>query len=400
MGLTLSVTETSPFRRLIGVGGIGTGMFLAVDGDHTLGRNESRSARLLDVRDYCKLHIVTHYVAVLLGAQPTGSPFHVLPIAVVGEDAAGDRLIDEMAAAGIDVQWVGRHPERPTMTSVCMQYPDGGGANITTRDSAAECLSTGDIDRCRPLLERHGASTVVLAVPEVPLPARDHLLALATDHAALRAASFTSSEIGPARDAGMFSRVDLLALNEEEAAVLVGDPLNHLRPGSFLRACARAVRAYQPHIRIVVSAGKHGAYASTGSDWMHFPALPVEVVSTAGAGDGLLAGIIAALAAGMPFLPLAGSGNGREITSALDFGVLLAAYTVTSPHTIHPGVDLSSLLSFARRMEIGIPASTTRYFSTPGGDPAFASAWPQPSAGTLADEACAKRVDTRSERCP
>jgi parallel beta-helix repeat protein len=32
------------------------------------------------VRDYCKLHIISHYVAVLLGADPSGNPFHVLPI--------------------------------------------------------------------------------------------------------------------------------------------------------------------------------------------------------------------------------------------------------------------------------------------------------------------------------
>jgi sugar/nucleoside kinase (ribokinase family) len=320
-----------------------------------------------------------------------------VPLRLVRDSAEMGQV---MAAAGIDVQWIGRHSERPTMTSVCMQYPDGGGANVTARDSAAACLSMGDIVRCRLLLERQGAAPIVMAVPEVPLPARDHLLALATDYAALRVASFTSSEIEPARGTGMFSRVDLVALNEEEAAVLVRGPLSHVRPGPFLRSCARTLRAHQPHIRIVVSAGRHGAYASAVSEWVHIPALPVEVVSTAGAGDALLAGIIAALAAGMPFLPLAGSGTRRQITSALDLGILLAAYSVTSPHTIHPGADLASLLSFARRVDIDIPASTTQYFTTPGIDPTFAGAWSQPATGNLADEARARPVDTRLERCP
>jgi hypothetical protein len=46
------------FHTLIGTGGIGTGSFFQLRGDHTLGREESRGGRFLDRRDYCKLHIV------------------------------------------------------------------------------------------------------------------------------------------------------------------------------------------------------------------------------------------------------------------------------------------------------------------------------------------------------
>jgi len=254
------------------------------------------------------------------------------------------------------------------MTSVCIQYPDGSGANLTARDSAAESLTAADVDRCRPLLEHDGARVVALAVPEVPLPVRDHLLALATGHAALRVGSFTPAEIGPARAAGMFSRVDLVALNEDEAAVLAGEPFDHLRPHTFLQSCAAALRAYQPCLRIVVTAGKRGAYASDGDAWIHRPAPAVQVASTAGAGDALLAGIIAAMAAGLPFVPPAAHVQGWEITSALDFGVLLAAYSVTSPHTIHPGADLPSLLSFAKGLGAGIPASIVRHVTTGNSD--------------------------------
>ncbi len=38
--------DRSPYRLLVGVGGIGTGVFFALDGGRTLGRNESRLARL------------------------------------------------------------------------------------------------------------------------------------------------------------------------------------------------------------------------------------------------------------------------------------------------------------------------------------------------------------------
>ena len=71
---------------LIGTGGIGSGMFFALHGNHTLGREESRSGYILDRQDYCKLHIVAHYVSALLGPA-----FPVIPIGKVGDDEPGRR---------------------------------------------------------------------------------------------------------------------------------------------------------------------------------------------------------------------------------------------------------------------------------------------------------------------
>ena len=50
---------------MIGTGGVGSGSFFALDGNQTLGREESRGGRFLDCQDYCKLHIISHYVKVL-----------------------------------------------------------------------------------------------------------------------------------------------------------------------------------------------------------------------------------------------------------------------------------------------------------------------------------------------
>lgn len=64
---------------MIGTGGIGSGSFFLLNGDHTLGREESRSGRFLDKDDYCKLHIIAHYVKALLGPG-----FNVVPVGKVG----------------------------------------------------------------------------------------------------------------------------------------------------------------------------------------------------------------------------------------------------------------------------------------------------------------------------
>ncbi len=362
---TLQFNPHSPYRRLVGVGGIGTGLFFALEGQHTLGRNESRPGRLLNIRDYCKLHIISHYIAILLGAEPSGSPFHVVPVGKVGDDDAGRRMIQEMAAVGMDTQCVDILQDRPTLLSVCFQYPDGSGGNVTTSESAASALTHGDVDRCAELLASGDSQSIALAAPEVPIETRDHLLKLADRHHAFRAASFTSSEMQTAGREGMLSHVDLLAMNEDEAGMLVGMTFDAANAQAFLDRCADTLRAYQPLIQIIVSFGKQGAFAFAHGTWDYCPAANVPVVSTAGAGDALLAGVISALAVGMSFIrpgPARTSFSDRPLESALDFGALLAAYTVTSPHTIHPDASLETLLSFGQKLGITFSSALTRYF--------------------------------------
>jgi sugar/nucleoside kinase (ribokinase family) len=340
----LPLPPDAPYRHLVGVGGIGAGLFFALEGNHDLGRNESRPGRLLDVRDYCKLHIVAQYPTVLLGARKDHGPFHVVPVGKVGIDEVGLRIRAEMERAGMDVCFVDAVPGHPTLLSVCFQYPDGSGGNITTVDSAAALVRERDIDRVEGWLS---PSALALAVPEVPLPVRRHLLRRATERGALRVASLTTAEIEEARATGFLSLVDLLALNEDEAAALAGAPFPDTAPEPFLQRLSSAA----PGVRLVVTAGARGAFAFDGTAWAHVPALPVIVVSTAGAGDAMLGGVLTGLAVGLPFAPdgspRASLGE-RPLSTALELGALVAAFKVTSPHTIPPDLSLDALLALAR----------------------------------------------------
>lgn len=346
----LRIDQKSPYRQLIGVGGIGTGVFFDLDGNQTLGRNESRAARLLDVRDYCKLHIVIHYVARLLGAQVSGSPFHIVPVGKVGEDAPGHQVVKEMSDVGIDTAHVCATRERPTLFSVCFQYPDGAGGNLTTSNSAAAALCERDIDSVADLMQSGGKRTIALAAPEVGLDVRHYFLQLATHAQAFRVASFVAAEIALAKQAGMFRLLDLVSLNEEEAGELIGCSFSASAPEVFVGKCQEFLQTSCPTLRMVVSAGRIGAYGITADLWNHCPAPQVEVASTAGAGDSLLGGILAALAAGIPFLRTESAGNisaGGAVRTALDLGVLLASYKCFSPHTINPEACMDSLGGFA-----------------------------------------------------
>jgi len=322
--------ENYRYHALIGTGGIGSGIFFALDGDHTLGREESRSGRFLDQRDYCKLHIIAHYVKVLLDPS-----FETILVSKVGGDGWGRRLLDEMASTGLDRRYVEVCPGQQTMLSVCFLYPDGTGGNLTASDSACNRVDVEYISRVEPEFIRLAGRGVVLAAPEVPLEARLRLLQLGTAHQFLRAASFTSAEMLPAVDMGLLARTDLLGINLDEAAALLGWPAEEPSLLAIIESAIQRLNAINPLMKIAITAGKNGSWAWDGDQLTHAPAYPVQVASSAGAGDAFLAALIAGTVAGLTW------------PQAQELAALTAALSVTSPHTIHPGLERNSLNALA-----------------------------------------------------
>src|SRR6476469_7306595 len=103
--LTSIAPEGLVYDHIVGTGGIGSGIFFLLHGNETFGRNESRMAQLLPYKDYCKQHIILHYISVLLGAQQEGA-FQIYPIGKVGNDAPGKILLHQMKATGMDTSHV------------------------------------------------------------------------------------------------------------------------------------------------------------------------------------------------------------------------------------------------------------------------------------------------------
>jgi ribokinase len=319
------------YRALIGVGGIGAGSFFAITGNETLGREESRGGRFLERRDYCKLHIIAHYVATLLGHG-----FSTIPVGQVGDDEVGRRLLAEMAAVGLDLRYVQFDPDAQTLFSFCLVYPDRSGGNLTTDDSACSKVDAAFVARAAAEFRTFRDHGIALAAPEVPIDARAELLRLGAANGFFGAASFTSQELRPAIDAGLLESVDLLALNRDEAAVAAQKspraPAHEIAHSAIERLCC-----VNSSIWLSITAGREGSWSWNGSETRHVPALEVPVSSTAGAGDAHLAGILAGIAVGLP------------LASAQQLGTLLATVSVTSPHTIHPAISRALLREFACR---------------------------------------------------
>ncbi len=335
-------------RAMLGVGGIGSGAFFQLNGGHTLGREESRSGHFIDRRDYCKLHIISHYVKVLLGDR-----ISVLPIGKVGEDEAGKRLVKEMGLAGLDLRHIQTVPGMQTLYSFCFLYPDGSGGNLTTDNSACDLVGAEDVSRAETDFNGYQSHGIALAAPEVSLAARQKLLEMATKYHFWRVAAFTSAEIEPAIEMGLLSEIDLLALNRDEATAAAGirSSAGDEQPQPIVEATIARLKRFNPGMHMTITAGGWGSWSWDGKAVQHLPAFPAELVSTAGAGDAFLAGVIAGRIAGL------------NLPEAQELGVLVAAHSVTSPHTIDPRINRDSLGAFAAIAKLTLSSQVIQFLA-------------------------------------
>lgn len=339
--------EQRRYDALIGVGGIGTGVFFALDGNHTLGREESRGGRFLEGKDYCKLHIIAHYVQILLG--PT---FQTFPVGKLGDDQPGQQLLGEICQTGFDTRHLEVVRGGTTLYSFCFVYPDSSGGNLTTNNSVNATVDADFVDRAQPTFAAFDRRGIALAAPEVSLEARLRLLELGKVHGCFCVAALTSAEVRSVQAEKIVALADLLALNLDEAAAIAGEEVDSSDALRIVEAAVDQLRRRNSRLWISITAGRQGAWAWDGRSLSFRSAVETNVVSTAGAGDAFLAGLIVAITAG------------RSLVQAQELAALLAGLAVTSPHTIHPDVSRQSLAAFADSHSVPLCASIRELLET------------------------------------
>jgi len=300
-------------NKVFVTGGIGTGILFKFREDAPLERNESRAAYLTDYRDYCKGHIILHYIAVL-------SPgVEAYMIGKIGDDARGEELLREMEAAGIDARHVERTAYAPTMHSTCFIYPDGAGGNITASNSACSLVTPEFIENHSREID---CESLVVAAPEVPFESRVRLLEIGRERGAFNAASFTAAEVFENKFIDLISLSDFISINRDEArAFCDGTP----------EEAATKMKLINPSLKLAITSGGDGVYLFENERSLHIPAVEAEVVSTAGAGDAFLAGAAA------------GFIKGKDFFTSAKYGCAAAFLSVQSGHTIADNVTIENL---------------------------------------------------------
>ncbi|SDF25887.1 ribokinase [Thalassobaculum litoreum] len=213
-------------------------------------------------------------------AAKAGAPTRF--VGCVGEDGLGAPVLASLTAAGCDVSGV-REVPGATGTAVVMversgenQIVVGSGANMAVVASMLESVALGPGD------------TLVCQM-EIPPEATAAALA-----AARRAGARTILNLAPARPLPpeVLADVDLLIVNEGEAAVLAGSAAPPLETARGLAAAHE--------LTCVVTLGGDGALAVTPDGrGCRVGTLAVQAVDTVGAGDAFVGVLAASLDVGM-----------------------------------------------------------------------------------------------------
>jgi len=218
-----------------------------------------------------------------VAAARAGAPTTL--VGAVGADPAGDGLLAALRDESVDVSAVAALAGAATGSALITVTPDGessiviiAGANalVDPRTAAAEAGGLGPGD-------------VLASQLEVPLAVVEEAVRAATD-----AGARALLTLSPARQVplGLLLRLDPLVVNEHEAAVLLGAPVDDAE-GAAVALHAKGPRS------VVVTAGARGAAVCDASGSTTVTAAHVGApVDATGAGDCLTGVLAARLAAG------------------------------------------------------------------------------------------------------
>lgn len=224
----------------------------------------------------------------------------------VGDDAYGRHLLECLQRDGVDCSGVGTTPG--CSSGVAVIVVDQAGRNtIIVAPGANARLSIDDLERH---LSGLVPGNVVALQLEIPLLAVAHAAALARARGAL-----VVLNPSPAQRLGdtLLASVDMLVLNETEASLLTGQPVDTIAQAGSAAAALRKRGA--PCVLVTLGAG--GVVAAQATGIHHFPARTVAAIDTTGAGDTFIGGLCAGLLEGL------------ELPKAIELGQAAAAIQVT-----------------------------------------------------------------------
>lgn len=211
---------------------------------------------------------------------------HVAMVTRVGSDAFGDGMLENFRLNGVDVEHVAVDPDAPSGVAPIAVEPGGENAIVIVTGANAR-MTTADVDAARDAVV---AADVLVCQLEIPVE-----VTLAAMRMAAAASTRTVLNAAPAAalPADALADVDVLCVNESEAAALLGRAFEN---GEELEA-ARALRSLGPQASVVTLGGR-GCVVSSGAGEVAVEGRRVEVVDTTGAGDAFTGTLAYALGRG------------------------------------------------------------------------------------------------------
>lgn len=224
----------------------------------------------------------------------------------VGSDSYGDQLVASLAADGVGVDALIRDTELGT--GIGWVFVDDEGDNyIIVVPEANMNWSRRDLEALRDLL---GGAAALLCQLETPVPIVADSLRRAKEAGLMTVLNTAPATALPAQ---VFAHVDLLILNQTEAAFYVGRSLD----GAAQAQTAAADLLARGSGAVVITLGDQGAVAVDTFGACHCPAFSVRAVDVTAAGDSFCAALAFALL------------QGEDLDSGLRFACASGALSVT-----------------------------------------------------------------------
>jgi len=227
----------------------------------------------------------------------------VVALGVIGDDGEGYELRRALAEQGVDISPLIVHPDRftPTYTKPMMHEADGRAhelnrVDIKNRSALPHELQAQLVERLQTLAPAVHGIVVADQVPEancgtITDRTRDSLSELARHQPGLVIAVDSREHIG------LFEDI-ILKPNAHEALRAAGTEPHEPFERGEVEAAGTALfhRTGRP---VFVTMGAEGVLVFSGQGTQHVPGVPVSgPIDIVGAGDSVMAGIVAALCAG------------------------------------------------------------------------------------------------------
>jgi pseudouridine kinase len=228
----------------------------------------------------------------------------------VGDDDAGRDLVRHLDETGVDTSLVLTKAAQRTAEYTAVLNADGSLALGLADMAIFDAFSPSDIGSLEP---EFVAASQVFADCNLSALTLAHLISMARANGfrlAIDAVSVAKAGRLP-RD---LHGIRLLFLNRDEAAAILGDSLEPKDAAAALRERGAAM--------VVLTDGANGLVAADQTDAVHVSAHATKVRDVTGAGDALIAAVLAGLIAG------------ETLAEAARIGVYVAAQTVASTATV------------------------------------------------------------------
>ena len=232
----------------------------------------------------------------------------VAMVGCVGDDGFADQLRASLVQQGVDVTGVRGAPSQATGVAVIL-VDDAAQNCIAVVPGANALLGLQDVDAVQPLLER---AALLLLQLEVPIAT---VLSAATLARRCGCRVLLNTAPAQALPAALWPLLDILVLNETEAAMYCGLPAV---TASQAEEAAQQLRRRGPGL-VLVTLGADGVVWAGADGTGRMAAPKVQAADTTAAGDTFIGALAARLV------------EGAELRQAVQHAVRAAAICVTRP---------------------------------------------------------------------